>query len=173
MGVTKNFPLITTKRLIIERIHTTDANFLLALFNSDTWKKYIGDRHVNSKKAAVTYIKENFLSSYRKYGYGLYKISLKNSNTPIGICGFVKRVYLDHPDLGFAILPEFEGQGYVSEATAAVLSYGKSALALEIILAITIPSNTKSQDLLTKLEFIEIDRIFRDTEELILLSKTL
>jgi len=161
MSDPKALQLITTKRLIVERIDTNDANFLLGLFNSDTWKKYIGDRHVNSKKAAVTYIKENFLSSYKKYGYGLYKISIKQSNTPIGICGFVKRRYLDYPDLGFAILPEFERQGYASE------------LALETILAITIPNNKKSQDLLTRLGFLEIDRIFRDTEELILLSKTL
>jgi RimJ/RimL family protein N-acetyltransferase len=48
---------------------------------------------------------------------------------PIGICGLVKRNYLDDIDLGYALLPRYWGQGYAYEAAKAVLDYATSASA--------------------------------------------
>jgi RimJ/RimL family protein N-acetyltransferase len=127
--------------------------------NTPKWLLYIGDRGITSQKKAEEYIRDTIISSYASHGYGLYKIVLKTGGASIGLCGFVKRAYLPHADLGFALLPEYEGHGYALEAAKACLQYGKSLLNLRPILAITTYENQNSQKLLLKIGFREIGSI--------------
>ena len=142
---------LSTHRLIIEKVTLSDGPFVLELMNTPTWIQYIGDRSIRNLEDANTYIQNNYLKTYEQYGYGLYKMVLKTSLTPIGMCGFVKRDYLDAPDIGFAVLPAYEGKGYTSEAALKIMDYGLHTLNLELILGITSPENIRSQSLLEKL----------------------
>ena len=143
--------MIATHRLIIEPAKKMDADFFLELLTCSSWIHYIGDRGVHNESDAVLYIEDNLIASYKKYGFGLYKICLRNTGLPIGICGFMKRDYLDHPDIGFAVLPAYEGKGYCFEAAQAVMNFGKSNLKFKMIYAITTEENKKSRHLLKKL----------------------
>ncbi|MGI9552062.1 MAG: GNAT family N-acetyltransferase [Aurantibacter sp.] len=165
-------PITETKRLRIDRATPTDASFFLRLMNNPNWIRYIGDRGVVSEEHALEHIKSNLIKSYEEHGYGLYKMSLKSSDLPIGICGFVKRDYLDHADIGFAVLPEYEGKGFVFEAAQAVMAYGKNALKLNPILAITSRDNIRSKKLLLKIGLKEKSTVTppNDNEELLLFS---
>ncbi len=145
-----------TGRLVLEEATTADAVFFLQLMNTGTWLKYIGNRGIGSEELATAYIKNSLQASYKKHGYGLFKMTLKTSKTPIGICGFVKRAYLEHPDIGFAILPTYEGQGYAHEAALAIMKYGSEVLELETILGITTRENARSQKLLLKIGLREV-----------------
>jgi [ribosomal protein S5]-alanine N-acetyltransferase len=71
----------------------------------------------------------------------------------MGICGFVKRETLPDADMGFAFLPQFEGQGYACEAATAMLNVAHSAFGLRRVLAIALPTNARSHALLTRLGF--------------------
>ena len=105
---------IKTVRLYIQEVTLDDHAFILELVNSPTWLKFIGDKNVTTKETALNYIQHSLIESYQKNGFGLYKMVLTAQNIPIGICGFVQRDYLEHPDIGFAILPQFEGIGYTT-----------------------------------------------------------
>ena len=72
-------------------------------------------------------------------------------NTPVGVISFLKRHYLDHFDIGFALLPQYQGLGYAHEGARAVLDLAKANPAYETILATTIPENTSSIQLLERL----------------------
>ncbi len=74
----------------------------------------------------------------------------KKINTPIGMCGILKRETLDHPDLGFAFLPEYIGKGYGFEAATATMAVAKERLKLPTLCAITVPYNENSIKLLEK-----------------------
>ena len=63
----------------------------------------------------------------------------------------VERESLPDVDVGFAFLPEFWRKGYAFESAAAVLDYGRDALHLNRIVAITDPTNEASARLLEKL----------------------
>lgn len=141
---------IETERLIIRPFSIVDAPFVIQLMNAPNWLEYIGDRNIRSLAEATHYIQEKFIKSYREKGYGLMNVSLKESKTPIGMCGLVKRAGLFYPDLGFAILPEFEGKGYTSEAALAVMHFAKQMLKLEAIQGITTTNNPASIRLLEK-----------------------
>jgi len=165
--------LITeTKKLRIDKVPLTDAPFLFILMNSPNWIKYIGDRGIRSEKLAAAYIQNSLIASYEAHGYGLYKMSLKESGIPIGLCGFVKRDYLEHADIGFAVLPEYKGKGYVFEAAKACMEYGQNTLKLDTILAITSHDNIRSKKLLLKIGLQETGTFFppNDNEELLLFS---
>ena len=164
-----------TERLVISKFSIEDAGFYLKLLNTPHWIKYIGDRNVNTIKEAQDYLTKGILKSYNDFGFGFYKLQLKEDNTIIGTCGIIKRDTLEVPDFGFAFLPNFEGQGYGYEASIAILNYLKSTFNLERICAITLPINTKSMRLLEKLGFIYQERVkpFADNEELLLFAKLL
>ncbi|WP_136467186.1 GNAT family N-acetyltransferase [Flagellimonas onchidii] len=148
-----------TPRLQICEAEVTDSKFILELLNSPNWLEFIGDRDVKTEKQANAYIKSSLIASYKQNGYGLYKMCLKESLHPIGICGFVKRDYLDHPDIGFAILPQFEGKGFTYEACIALLDYGKYHLKLDSILGITTMENIKSRNLLEKINLKQVGTV--------------
>ena len=70
---------------------------------------------------------------------------------PLGMCGLIRRDYLDAPDIGFAYLARHCGRGYGHEAGTATLDYGRKVLGLHRILGITQPDNAASIALLNKL----------------------
>lgn len=162
---------IETERLYLKRAKLKDSDFIFELLNSASWLKYIGDKNITTKNKAKEYIQEILINSYDKNGFGLLIIKLKN-DTSIGLCGFLKREYLEHADLGFALLPIYEGLGYAFEATYAIMEYGESELDFKKVMAICMETNQRSLQLLSKLGFKIIDTITPSeaSEELLLLS---
>lgn len=145
--------LLKTERLLITEIKPEDKLFILELLNTPGWLTHIGDRNVRTPEDAEKYITSSFIANYELYGFGLYKMLLKDTNKPIGVCGLLKRKKLQGVDIGYAILPQFEGQGYTFEAAKKVLNYAKNMLHKKSIKAYTGINNEGSQKLLTKLGF--------------------
>lgn len=145
--------IIDTDRLILRSLSSNDADFILDLLNQPSFIRYIGDRNVRNTLDARVYIENRFLESYKQFGFGLYLVELKKDQTPIGICGFVKRQTLPDPDIGFAFLPRYWSQGFAFESASAMLNYGKEVLGFMRILAIASKDNDNSAKLLIKLGF--------------------
>ena len=157
--------ILETKRLILREIVESDAEFILDLLNQPSFIKYIGDRNVRTVDEAANFLETRYRQSYADNGYGLYTVELKDSKTPIGICGFVKRAEFTDADIGFAFLPQFEKQGYAFESADAMMKYGSETLGLMRVLAITTQNNENSGKLLTKLGFIFLELIEMPTGE--------
>lgn len=130
---------------------TNDAEFMLQLLNEPSWLRFIGDRGVRTLDDARAYILNGPVEMYERLGFGFYIVELKKSEIPIGICGLVKREYLDDVDIGYALLPQYWAKGYAYEAASAVLKYAMDELKFKRIVAITSPDNHKSAGLLEKL----------------------
>ena len=161
-----------TPRLIISEFQVQDAPFYLKLLNSPKWIEYIGDRHLKSVEDAETYLQEKTIPSYKKQGYGFYKITLKDTNQPIGTCGLIKRAKLEHTDLGFALLPEYESKGFGYESSKAILELAQSKFDLKRVYGITLEHNTDSIKLLGKLGLVYEKKVkpFAEEEELLLFA---
>ena len=145
--------MLHTHRLTISPLQLEDAAFVLELVNSPGWLKYIGDRNIHTIEAAEEYIRTGPWKTAEEHGFSLLRVALKDSNIPIGMSGFLKRGFLQHPDIGYAFLPEYEGQGYATEACTAVLDHFSKKLDLKTIYAMTHPGNKRSQALLLRLGF--------------------
>lgn len=99
----------TTERLTLALLTDSDHEFVRELVNSSGWLEFIGDRNVHSTADALAYI--NRILNTQDLFY--WVVRLKDGNTPIGIISFLKRSYLEHFDLGFAMLPSFNGVGHI------------------------------------------------------------
>lgn len=150
-NIVHDTPVAETERLRLRHLTTEDAPFILALLNDPAWLRYIGDKNVHTRDEAATYIASGPQDMYRRLGFGLYLTELRASNTPIGLCGLIKRDGLDDVDIGFAFLEAFRGSGYAFEAAHAVLGFARDTLKLERILAITTVDNHRSGKLLERL----------------------
>lgn len=144
-----------TERLILRHFELSDAEYIVKQLNDSFFIQFIGDKHVRILVDAEKYLKEGPIESYRKFGYGLNVICLKLDDSPIGMCGLVKRDELEYPDLGFAFLPEFFSKGYATEASKAIIEDAFQVHKLNILLGITLPNNQASNRLLTRLGFIQ------------------
>lgn len=142
-----------TPRLALRLARPGDAAFLLQLVNQRSWIDHIGDRHVHTLEEAAHYIDQRLLAPFRALGYGMYILQRKSDGTPVGLCGLVKRDTLPDPDLGFALLDAYAGQGYAVEAATAVVRHARETLGIQRLLAITTPGNQPSGRLLVKLGF--------------------
>jgi [ribosomal protein S5]-alanine N-acetyltransferase len=134
-------------------VRSSDAEFVHRLLNEPSWLENIGDRGVRSVADAVTYIERRIRRPYRVLGYGLYLVQRKADGTPLGLCGLVKRDFLEHPDLGFALLPEHVGFGYAAEAAHRVIAEAGSRWGILQLYAITKLENERSLRLLARLGF--------------------
>jgi RimJ/RimL family protein N-acetyltransferase len=159
---------LLTDRLRIREFTLDDAPFIVRLLNTDGWLRYIGDRHVHNEADARDYLTLGPFKSYAENGFGLWCVEAKETNASIGMCGILKRPELETPDVGFAFLPEFHGQGFALEAVEATLGHARQALHIPLLSAIVQPDNERSIALLTKVGFsFSGAMIFPGKEELL------
>lgn len=165
--------ILETERLLLREFNADDAGFILVLVNNPTWLLYIGDRNIRTLDDARHYLVNGPIKSYFVNGFGLFHVSLKEDNTPIGMCGLIKRHGLENVDIGFALLPHYAGKGYAYEIAAATMDHAKKKLGLEKIVAITSEDNTHSIKLLNKigLHFEKMIKLADDNEELMLFTE--
>jgi [ribosomal protein S5]-alanine N-acetyltransferase len=149
-----------TPRLRLRHLNDADAAFILELLNEPDFIRNIGDREVRTLDDARRYIQHGPVASYNQHGFGLWLVELQNTAAPIGICGLLKRDYLNDVDVGFALRESFRGKGYAFEAASAVMQLGKQVLGLDRIVAITSPDNHASMGVLRKLG-LEFERTVR------------
>jgi len=144
---------LETQRLTLRELTLTDAPFVLELLNEPAFHQYIGDKGVRDLAGAEKYLREGPLAMYTRHGFGLWLTARREGDLSIGSCGLLQRDFLAHPDIGYAFLTRFTGQGYAQEAGVAVLHHAREHLKIPILHALTAAENTASIKLLGKLGF--------------------
>jgi len=149
-----------TARLRLRHLLDCDAPFILELLNEPDFIRNIGDREVRTLEDARRYIQHGPMVSYSQHGFGLFLVELRDSGRPVGICGLLKRDYLQDVDVGFALRESYRGKGYAFEAAQAAMRHGREDLGISRIVAITSPENRASMNVLRKLG-LEFERSVR------------
>ena len=142
-----------SERLTLVKFTKDDAPFFYDLANDPDWIKYIGNRNIKTIIDAEEYLNKNIIPSYEKFGFGFYTVRLKEENTPIGMCGLIKRDWMDYVEIGYAFLPQYRGKGYAIESSIATKKYAKEKLKIDLLAAITDVENERSGNLLNRLGF--------------------
>ena len=136
--------ILQTPRLRLRWFTAADADFIRRLLNDPAWLANIGERHVRTRRQAQIWIATRHTAVYGRLGFGFWAVERIDDGALVGMCGLVKRDTLMEVDVGYALLPEFRGQGYAREAAAACVRYGHDVLGLPEIWAITGPDNVAS-----------------------------
>ena len=160
--------VLKTERLSLRQLTIDDAPFIFVLVNEPSFIQNIGDRNVQTIEDAQAYILNGPVKSYKKNGFGLYLVVLKETNESIGMCGLIKRDGLEDVDIGYALLPKFWSKGYAVEAAQAVKEYAKDVVGLKRLVAIVDPANEASIRVLEKigLQYEKMIRLSADDIDL-------
>lgn len=148
-----------TDRLFIRHYTKNDAAHIFELLNSAGWINNIGDRGIKTQDDAASYLVDIVIPEYKDKGYGFYMCELKDGNIPIGMNGLIHRPGLDNIDIGYALLPQYYGQGYAYEASKAIVDHAKHDIGSKKLLAITTPENQKSINVLIRIGMTYVDQI--------------
>lgn len=144
-------PLSTIRTQLLP-LSEQDAGFILQLATRPDFKRFIADHNLQDEADALAYLQRGFIRCQREQGFGYFRI--RHHEQDIGICGFLKKPELENPDFGFALLPEFYGQGLAEEASRCALADGISRFKFQAVDAVTLVSNYPSRKLLNRLGFI-------------------
>lgn len=142
---------LVSRRLRLNELKRSDGPFIFSLFNDPDCLYYIGDRDIKTQQDALFYLNDRLIKSYKKHGFGLYKVTPKNSLEAMGICGLVKREENMPPDIGFAFLPHYRSNGFCTEAAQTILTWVEENNISNEILAYTKPDNKASIRVLEKI----------------------
>lgn len=145
--------MLHTERLTLAKLSLDDVDFIFDLLNEPTFKRYIGDKGIQTRNDALQYLRDVPLQQYKLHGFGLYRVGVGDENTAAGICGLVSREEFTDPDLGFAFLHAYWGRGYAYESSLAVLAESREKFGLRRIIAMADEDNVASGHLLEKLGF--------------------
>lgn len=148
-----HFPTLTTQRLLLRQIQPQDAEALFATLSDEETMRFYGHEPHHSLDETNLLIQQ--IQARYKQRVGIrWGITLKGEDRVIGSCSFhhfgpgFSRV-----ETGYELNRAFWGQGIMSEAMSAVLTYGFTELPLHRIEAIIDIMNERSKNLLLKLGF--------------------
>lgn len=159
---------IETERLIIRDVSLDDAEYIFKQYNDPLFIQNVGDRNMKTIDDAKAYIENRFFPQVEEKGYGNCTIILKDTNEKIGGVGIFHRPGFNIPDIGFSLLPGFQGKGLAFEAATALLENVKTKFNLKSVSALTTNENLASQNLIERLGLVYLrDEIFPETDEIL------
>ncbi len=112
-------PSLETDRLIMRSFRSSDVEPMVSFFASDESRFYGGplDRSQSWRRTA-TYAGQWLLN-----GYGEWALESKENGNFVGFCGPWYPPDLPEPEIAWALLPEFYGHGYATEAAQRALQF--------------------------------------------------
>jgi RimJ/RimL family protein N-acetyltransferase len=143
-------PVLVTRRLLLRPLSPDDADFVLELLNDETYVRFLGDRNIHTVDAARDVI-ERWVEMTNANGFGLYAMEPRGGGPPMGLCGLLKRPWLEDVDVGYGLLATYRGRGYAREAAVAVLEWGREHFGLQRVVALVAEGNARSIHLLEQL----------------------
>jgi RimJ/RimL family protein N-acetyltransferase len=144
--------------LTLREAHEGDLNFLQQISQTPGWLANIGSRGTETLEGTRAYLERSFLTPYRTQGFGLWVVEI--DRIPVGLCGIVVRPGVEIPDLGYALLPEFEGRGYATLASQKVLEWVRATKPWTHVDGYTAVGNVASDRVLERLGFKDLGIVY-------------
>ena len=149
------FQNLETERLLLLRIAATDVNEIMELRGNPETMKFVPRPLVTNVEQAMEHFK--MIDDKIEHNIGInWAITLKGNPKLIGIIGHYRIQPENYrSEIGYMILPEYNGQGFVPEAIKALLIYGFDDLQMHSIEAVIDPENKASERVLQKSGFVK------------------
>jgi len=147
------FPKLETERLLLIEFVKSDSEELFKMRSDERVLKYL-DRDLHKSVTESELMIEGMIKSYNSKEGINWIIRKKNTLDVIGYIGYWRMKKEDvRAEIGYAMKPEFWGNGYMKEALSKVIDFGFNQFCLHSIEANVNPENANSIKLLEKLGF--------------------
>lgn len=149
------FPVLTTERLTLRQLSIDDQQAIFALRSDPKINQFLDRQPCKTNEDAINFI--NKVNENIEKGNAYYwAITLTEAKTLVGtICLFDLSNENNSCEIGYELLPEFQGQGIMKEAVQAVIDFVFQTLKFKKILAFTHRENQHSTKLLLKFNFVQ------------------
>lgn len=149
------FPILTTKRLTLRPLKTTDEQEIFTLRSDSDVNKYL-DRPISHTIDDARNFIHKIIENRTKNNSLYWAITFTDKDILVGtIClvGFSDEN--DQCECGYELLPTFQGQGIMKEAVEKVIDYAFNTINAQQIEAFVHPHNQPSIKLLEKFSFCQ------------------
>ncbi|MBC1891432.1 GNAT family N-acetyltransferase [Listeria booriae] len=147
------FPTLYTERLALREMTNVDCDSIFALRSNESVAAFQERSLQENMEEALAFI-EKINAGVANNAWIFWALVLKETDELIGtICLWNYSENLTQADLGYELMPDSQGFGYMQEALEAVLAYGFEETDLLLIDAVTHKENLASLRLLEKLDF--------------------
>jgi ribosomal-protein-alanine N-acetyltransferase len=148
-----DFPNLETKRLYLREFVKSDAEELFKMRSDERVLKYL-DRDPHKSVEESELMIEKMISTYNSKEGINWIIRGKNTLNVIGYIGYWRLIRENlRAEIGYAMKPEYWGNGYMQEALTKVIDFGFKEFCLHSIEANVNPNNLSSIKLLEKSGF--------------------
>jgi ribosomal-protein-alanine N-acetyltransferase len=148
-----SFPTLSTERLLLRQLLTTDEKAIFNIRSNEVVYKYIAKSTFKKTKEAQAFI-ERINKDIAHKQLLLWAITLNDTQELIGtIClwNFSKDKLV--AEVGYELYPDYYKQGIMTEALTKIIDFGFNTLKLEVIEAFTHKANEASKILLKRHNF--------------------
>jgi [ribosomal protein S5]-alanine N-acetyltransferase len=149
------FPNLSTERFILRQLKMDDATEIFALRSDDRVNEFLDRPRAQTIEDARGHI-QRLNEGMMKNESILWAITFKNNDKLVGsICYWKISKEFSKAEIGYELLPDFQGKGIMQEVIPTVIEYGFSKMKFQIIEAELSPRNLKSIKLLEKNGFLK------------------
>lgn len=153
------FPNIETRNLILRRLNHDDTKDLFEMRSNPQMNEYIDAKLDENFHETKSYI-DKMNKGIDDNKWILWAMEHKDSNKVIGTTSIWNiDIERKSAELGYGIIPSYQGIGLMKEALLSAVEYGFSVMNLNELEAYTEENNIKSIKLLEKCNFIETNRV--------------
>lgn len=158
------FPLLASSRVMLRALANTDAAAISALRSDDAVNQHLSRSGHCSIEEAGAFI--NKISAGIAAGDAIYwVIALVPDRTFAGtICLWNIDPAKHEAEIGFELMPRYQGKGLMQDAVELVLAYAFGDMQMEKIIAVTTVANAASIKVLLRNGFTKDDNIHIEPE---------
>jgi len=145
--------ILSTPRLLLRQPALDDENEIYTLRNDEKVNEYLARPKTTTREEVINFIKKIIKGIENKDSF-YWVITSKNDGKLVGtICYWNISKDRSTAEIGYELIPGFQGKGIMQEVFPAVLQYGFEILGFTTIEAYTHPNNDRSSKLLEKFLF--------------------
>ncbi len=157
---------------MLRQLSIDDEQAIFALRTDPKVNQYLDRQPCSSNEEALNFI--NKINAHIEKGDVYYwAITLTATKKLVGtICLFDFSNENGSCEIGYELMPQYQGQGIMKEAIEAVINYVFDVLKLKKILALTHYQNQASTNVLLKFNFVKSSTPDQENPDLIMFSLT-
>jgi ribosomal-protein-alanine N-acetyltransferase len=161
------FPILITERLTLRQLAIIDEQEIFALRSNSEINKYLDrpiSKSIEEARNFIIKINEHINNDAALY----WGIALGNNDQLVGtICLYGFSDEHLNCEIGYELLPDFQGKGIMQEAAKKVIDYAFNIIKVQKIEAFLHKDNLRSVQLLEKLSFKKSDKADETNPELV------
>lgn len=165
---------IQSERLVFRPYTDEDFGFLVTLLSDPEMMRFIGNGSTRDAQGSEDFLAWIYHTYEAGENLGLQVLTRKEDGRRIGHAGLVPQKIDGENELeiGYWIARKYWGNGYATEAAAALLEHGRNTLGIQRLISLIQPGNTASAQVAQKIGMLVEKRILLGGKDVNVFSTT-